>query len=152
MQNPVTRRTLLRAAATGLVAPSLRSATPGNATAFALCGDESHNSDYIRTALTGTLVESGTLSIDFTDQENLLSYDHLRKYKILIMFRDGRRYNNGYWHQIYWNEKSDKIVSEPPLQRKIGSDFQSWMTPTRKPPGCTFWPTRNGPPSAPPRW
>src|SRR5674536_360964 len=22
------------------------------------------------------------------------------------------------------------------------------MTPTRKPPGCTFWPTRNGPPSA----
>jgi hypothetical protein len=50
-----------------------------SAMAFALCGDESHNSDYIRTALTATLVEDGGLSIDFTDQEKLLTYDNLRK-------------------------------------------------------------------------
>ena len=45
------------------------------------------------------------------------------------MFRDGRRYNNGYWHQVYWNEKKDKVVSVPPIQRKIGSGYSSWMTP-----------------------
>lgn len=98
------------------------------ATAFALCGDESHNSDYIRSALTATLVEDAGLSIDFTDQEKLLTYDNLRNYKILIMFRDGRRYNNGYWHQIAWSGGPDKIVSVPPIQRKIGQGFSSWMT------------------------
>lgn len=133
MQTIMTRRTLMRTvcggigAAAGLPIPSLRGAAPA-ATAFALCGDESHNSDYIRTALTATLVEDGGLSIDFTDQEKLLTYENLRKYKILIMFRDGRRYNNGYWHQIYWNEKKEKIVSVPPIQRKIGSGYSAWMT------------------------
>ena len=80
----MTRRTLVRAACAGIGAAGVtiqraRGATPTNATAFALCGDESHNSDYIRTALTGTLVEDGGLSIDFSDQEKLLTYDHLRK-------------------------------------------------------------------------
>src|SRR5216683_6000167 len=98
----LTRRTLLGSIGCAGLA---RAAGPTTATAFALCGDESHNSDYIRSALTSTLVEDGGLSIDFSDQEKLLTYDHLRKYRILIMFRDGRRYNNGYWHQIYWNEK-----------------------------------------------
>ena len=111
--------------------PHSFSAGPAKANAFALCGDESHNSDYIRTALTATLMENGPLTIDFTDQEKLLTYDNLRNYKILIMFRDGRRYNNGYWHQIYWNEKPDKIVTVPPIERKIGSGFTSWMTPNR---------------------
>src|SRR6202047_3493530 len=108
MDKIMTRRTLARAAcatlgaAAGVTIQRARGAAPANATAFALCGDESHNSDYIRTALTATLVEGGGLSIDFTDQEKLLTYDNLRKYKILIMFRDGRRYKNGYWHQVYW--------------------------------------------------
>lgn len=99
-----------------------------NVTAFALCGDESHNSDYIRSALTATLVEDGGLSIDFSDQEKLVTYENLRKYKILIMFRDGRRYDSGYWHQVYWSEPKEKIVSVPPIQRKIGSRFSGWMT------------------------
>jgi hypothetical protein len=130
----MTRRTLVRTACAGIGAaagaaiPSARGAAPTSATAFALCGDESHNSDYIRTALTATLVEDGGLSVDFTDQERLLTYDNLRKYKILIMFRDGRRYRSGYWHQIYWNEQKEKIVSVPPIQRKIGSGYSSWMT------------------------
>ncbi len=105
-----------------------RATAAQTADAFALCGDESHNSDYIRTALTATLVEDGGLSIDFTDQEKLLTYDMLRQYKILIMFRDGRRYRNGYWHQLYWNEKPDKIVSVPPIRRKIGQGYSTWMT------------------------
>ena len=134
MDKIMTRRTLVRAAwagvgaAAGLRIQGARGATPTNATACALCGDESHNSDYIRTALTATLVEDGGLSVDFSDQEKLVTYDHLRKYKILIMFRDGRRYNNGYWHQIYWNEKKDRVVSVPPIQRKIASGYSSWMT------------------------
>jgi type 1 glutamine amidotransferase len=129
----INRRTLLRTVSAGLGAAAgsriARAAGGTYATAFALCGDESHNSDYIRSALSATLVEDAHLSIDFTDQEKLLTYDNLRNYKILIMFRDGRRYKNGYGHQLYWNEKSDKIVSVPPLQRKIGSDYNGWMTP-----------------------
>jgi hypothetical protein len=125
MDKIMTRRTLVRAAFAGVGAAAgvriqgARGATLTNATAFTLCGDESHNSDYIRTALTATLVEDGGLSVDFSDQEKFVTYDHLRKYKILIMFRDGRSYNNGYWHQIYWNEKKDKVVSVPPIRRKI---------------------------------
>src|SRR5204863_6182861 len=78
MDKIMTRRTLVRAACAGVGAAagvriqSACGATPTNATAFALCGDESHNSDYIRTALTGTLVEDGGLSVDFSDQEKLL--------------------------------------------------------------------------------
>jgi type 1 glutamine amidotransferase len=98
------------------------------ATAFALCGDESHNSDYIRSALGSTLVEDAGISIDFTDEEKLLSYDNLRHYKILIMFRDGLRFPNGYWHQLYWNEKKNAVKSEPPLVKKIGEGRVGWMT------------------------
>src|ERR1700730_7039028 len=89
----MTRRSLIRSIGyTGLgrAAASAKEKAPAtHATAFALCGDESHNSDYMRTALTSTLTDAAGLSIDFTDQEKLLSYDNLRNYKILIMFRDG---------------------------------------------------------------
>jgi type 1 glutamine amidotransferase len=116
-------------ASLGLVtAQAKEKSTSGHGTAFALCGDESHNSDYIRTALTSTLVEDAGLSIDFTDQEKLLTYDNLRHYKILIMFRDGLRFPNGYWHQIYWNEKKNNVVSVPPIQKKIGDGRVGWMT------------------------
>jgi type 1 glutamine amidotransferase len=128
----MTRRSLLRSVGytgLGLAAASAKDkAVATHAKAFALCGDESHNSDYIRTALTSTLVEDAGLSIDFTDQEKLLSYDNLRHYKILIMFRDGLRFPNGYWHQVYWNEKKNAVVSDPPIQRKIGQGRSSWMT------------------------
>ena len=131
MNRIMNRRALMRTACAGIGAAAFLSAQgkgSAAATALAICGDESHNSDYIRTALTATLVEDGGLPIDFTDQEKLITLDNLRKYKILILFRDGRRYNNGYWHQIYWNEKKEKIVSVPPIQRKIGSGYSSWMT------------------------
>jgi hypothetical protein len=107
----------------------VRGNKPANVTAFALCGDESHNSDYIRTALTATLVEDAGLSIDFTDQEKLLTYDNLLNYKILIMFRDGRRYKNGYWqHDKIASVPPIRIVSMPPIRRKIDSGYTSWMT------------------------
>ena len=115
--NHLTRRSLIRSigyTGLGLAAASAKERTAAtHATAFALCGDESHNSDYIRTALTSTLVEDAGLSIDFTDQEKLLTYDNLRHYKILIMFRDGLRFPNGYWHQVYWNEKEKRCRQRP---------------------------------------
>src|SRR5436305_12825485 len=87
-QTAISRRSVLRAAglAGAGMASGMRSAVAApTATAFALCGDESHNSDYIRTALTSTLVDGAGLSIDFTDQEKLLSYENLKNYQILII-------------------------------------------------------------------
>lgn len=102
--------------------------TAKKAAAFALVGDESHNSDYIRSALTSTLVQDAGLSIDFTDEEKTLSYESLRHYKILIMFRDGLRFPNGYWYAMYWNERKNNVVSVPPIRKKIGEGRVGWMT------------------------
>lgn len=124
----VTRRFALRAMGLAGAGWAARGFGAASATAFALCGDESHNSDYIRTALTRTLVEEAGVGIDFTDQEKLLTYENLRRYKILIMFRDGLRYPNGYYQAIYWNGKPEEIVSVPPLAGKLGGQTTGWMT------------------------
>src|SRR6185437_5963167 len=129
-QTMLSRRSMLGAAGFAAlgVASGRRSGAATNATAFALCGDESHNSDYQRTALNRTLVEGAGLSIDFTDEEKLLTYENLRKYKILIMFRDGLRYPNGYYQAIYWTGKPSDIVSVPPLDKPIAGPGVGWMT------------------------
>ena len=133
----VTRRAAFRAAtwiggALGLgsgKAGAIHKISATGATAFALIGDESHNSDYIRSALTSTLVNDAGLSIDFTDEEKLLSYENLQHYKILIIFRDGLRFPNGYWYAMYWRPKPEDVVSDPPIQKKIGGKRVGWMTP-----------------------
>jgi hypothetical protein len=84
-QTKLTRRSAIRTlglAGMGIVAGTGFGLTTGKATALALCGDESHNSDYIRAALNSTLVEGAGLSINFTDEEKLLTYENLRSYKI----------------------------------------------------------------------
>jgi hypothetical protein len=127
-----TRRSALRAmgiAAIGLSARRAFGTSAGKATAFALCGDESHNSDYIRAALTSTLVEDARLSIDFTDEEKLLTAENLKNYRILIMFRDGLRFPHGYYQAMYWTGKPSDIVSVPPIEKKIGDKRVGWMTP-----------------------
>jgi type 1 glutamine amidotransferase len=116
-------------AAIGLTARGPLTASASKATAFALCGDESHNSDYIRAALTSTLVEDARLSIDFTDEEKLLTAENLRNYRILIMFRDGLRFPHGYYQAMYWTGKPSDIVSVPPIEKKIGDKRVAWMTP-----------------------
>jgi type 1 glutamine amidotransferase len=129
-QSKVTRRFTLRTmglAGMGFTATGLP-AVANKATALALCGDESHNSDYIRTALDSTLVEDAGLSVDFTDQEKLLTYENLKTYKILIMFRDGLRFPQGYYQAIHWTGKPEDIVSVPPLEKKIGGRGVGWMT------------------------
>ena len=128
------RRITRRAACGALGFAGLgRGAGAKTATAFALIGDEPHNSAYIRTGLTRTLVEGAGVSIDFTDQEKLLSYEMLRQYKIFILFRDGYRWPNGRWRPVLANDKTmiteqKDLVSVPPLPMKIGVGPVAWMT------------------------
>ncbi len=127
----ITRRSALRylgCAGAALKAAAGFGTAASRATAFALCGDESHNSDYIRAALTSTLVEDAGISIDFTDEEKLLTYENLKNYKILIMYRDGLRFPHGYYQAMYWTGKPSDIVSVPPLEKKIGGRGIGWMT------------------------
>jgi Trehalose utilisation len=127
----LSRRSMVRAAS-GLLAAGTAGAVDQiqktNAKAFALIGDESHNSDYIRSALSSTLVQDAGLPIDFTDEERLVSYQNLQHYKILIIFRDGLRFPNGYTYAMYWRPKPDQIVSDPPIKKKIGGRGVGWMT------------------------
>lgn len=102
---------------------------PGKSTAFALIGDRYHNSDYIRTALRRTLGEGIHLSIDFTDDVTRLSAETLAGYRLLILFRDGMTWPNGYGESVFWNGPSASvpITSEPPLPaQEIRMEY--WMT------------------------
>ena len=97
----------------------------GGRHAFALIGDENHNSDYIRSALGSTLVEDAGLPIDFTDEEKLLSYEtwatnphHLpRRFAI-----SGRLLVRANWNP------NRRCVSVPPIEKKIGGRRVGWMT------------------------
>ena len=93
------------------------------AAAFALIGDRYHNSDYIRTALGKTLVRDLGLTIDFTDEVTLLSAKTLEGYRLLILFRDGMIWPEGYGQQ----ELSIDIVSDPPVPERETARV-AWMT------------------------
>jgi len=128
----LTRRSLVGALGTaGAAAPlgtallaqaSAQTVTGTNAVALAVIGDESHNSDAYRTAFQATLVEDAGLNIDFTDEEKLISYETLKHYRILILFRNGTRHPGGY------SNIQAEIVSVPPLQRKLDRTFVATIT------------------------
>jgi type 1 glutamine amidotransferase len=124
----LTRRSLMSAVGTaGVAAPLLRKGSAqtrngANAVALAVIGDESHNSDVYRTAFQATLVQDAGLSIDFTDEEKLITYENLKRYKILILFRNGTRHPGGY------SNISVKVVSDPPVQRKLDRTFVASIT------------------------
>lgn len=98
------------------------------ATAFALVGDRYHNSDYIRAALEKTLVREAGLSIDFTDEVRLLNADTLKGYRMLIVFRDGMVWPDGYTGSYPGYTPDLEIKSEPPLP-DIKSKSVMWMEP-----------------------
>jgi hypothetical protein len=98
--------------------------TGTKAVALAVTGDESHNSDVYRTALQATLVQDAGIPIDFTDEEKLITYENLQHYKILILFRNGTRHPGGYNNL----ERGVKIVSVPPLERKLDRTFVATIT------------------------
>ncbi|MFC1538807.1 ThuA domain-containing protein [Candidatus Latescibacterota bacterium] len=101
------------------------------ATAFALVGDRYHNSDYIRTALGKTLVKEAGLTIDFTDEVTLLSTETLKGYKMLIVFRDGMIWPDGYGTRGSYpgitSGNNVEIVSDPPLP-DFNAEPAEWLT------------------------
>jgi hypothetical protein len=123
----LTRRTALL-----LAAAPLRLTRGQQAVAFALLGDRYHNIDHYRTALGKTLVREHGLPIDFSDEVKMLRPDHLSKYKLLIVLRDGMIWPDGHGNPSsnagWWSSKSPKIVSDPPLP-KMDPRPVTWITP-----------------------
>ena len=62
---------------------------------LALVGDRYHNADYIRTALNRLFLEL-RLSIVFTINFSEIDAAHLVGYQLLVVFRDGLNWPNGY--------------------------------------------------------
>jgi hypothetical protein len=115
-----TRRSMLGYMAALPAAGLPAAAARKKATAFALVGDRYHNSDYIRTALGKTLVKDMGLSIDFTDEVKLLNAENLARYKLLIIFRDGMLWPDGY-------PEERAPASEPPVPKREQKDVP-WIT------------------------
>ncbi len=110
-----TRRSMLCSVAALPAAGLPAAAAPKKAAGFALIGDRYHNSDYIRTALTKTLVKDLGLSIDFTDEVKSLNAENLAGRKLLIIFRDGMIWPDGY--------PEEKVAaSDPPLPKREQKD------------------------------
>lgn len=105
-------------------------AAPKKAAAFALVGDRYHNSDYIRTALGRTLVREAGVSIDFTDEVTALSAETLRGYRLLIVFRDGMLWPDGYIGSYAGYEPGSgvELKSIPPLP-SIEGEPSMWIRP-----------------------
>ena len=85
--------------------------------AFALIGDRYHNSDYIRTGLSKTLVEEIDLQIDFSDDINLLNAETLARHALLIVFRDGMIWPDGYGQGFAYpgyDPNTQGTLSDPP--------------------------------------
>jgi len=101
-------------------------------TAFALIGDRYHNSDYIRTGLGKTLGKDLGVAIDFRDDVKLLDAESLQGYKLLIVFRDGMTWPDGYPDEssnaAFAHLTAPKIVSEPALP-KWGGKPHYWIQP-----------------------
>ncbi len=124
MKHSITRRSALSAMAMTALSPSLPAQSAKQATAFALIGDRYHNSDYIRTALTKTLVNDLGISIDFRDEVKLLNAEQLKGYKLLIILRDGMLWPSGYEDK---RPGYPPVVSEPPLP-PINTQPFFWIT------------------------
>lgn len=102
------------------------------ATAFALIGDRYHNSDYIRTALNRTIAKEAGVSIDFTDETEMLTSETLNGYRLLIILRDGMIWPDGYPDETTnagWVATGrPKLVFDPPTPQPTAKP-QFWMKP-----------------------
>jgi hypothetical protein len=128
----MTRRAVIRSAGKvaalgglSLTLPAVAQSIYGKhkVTALALTGDRYHNIDYVRTALSKTLVKEQGISIDFTDELSLLTASNLKPYKLLIMLRDGMVWPSGY----EGTGGRGPIVSEPPMA-KFDTTPVYWIT------------------------
>ncbi len=112
------------------VAASAQAAGKG-ATALCVCGDRYHNSDYVRVSLGKTLVKEAGLSIDFSDEIDLLNAKNLSRYKLLILLRDGMTWPDGYSdnnsNAAYWSSGRPPVKSEPPVPKHEAKPHY-WIT------------------------
>jgi hypothetical protein len=124
-------RALSAAPLAGFLLP-LRAA--GKAAGFALIGDRYHNSDYIRTGLGKTLARAAGVSIDFCDEVQMLTAETLKGYRLLIVFRDGMTWPDGYPDENtnagWLRTGSPKLVSDPPAPPAPGKPHY-WITPAQ---------------------
>jgi len=105
------------------------SAAVGKADVFALVGDRWHNFDYIRTALTRTLVRESGVTITFTPDNTRLTRETLAAHKLLIMLCDGLAFPGGYTTPYpFYDPEKIKIVSDPPLP-EFKETSEMWITP-----------------------
>jgi type 1 glutamine amidotransferase len=117
--------TLLPAAASG-GAPGPRT---GRAEVLAMVGDRWHAFDYIRTALTRTLVKESGVAVDFTNDSGLIAVETLRAYRLLIVLCDGMTFPGGYTSPFPFMDQV-QIVSDPPLP-KLDETPVMWITPEK---------------------
>lgn len=125
-------KTIGTAGAVSILGPTL---FPGKAEAFArpadafaLVGDRFHNFDYIRTALTRTLVKESGLRVTFTPDTDLLTYKTLKAHRLLILLCDGLAFPGGYTTPyVFYDPDKMKITSDPPLP-PIDETASLWMT------------------------
>jgi hypothetical protein len=91
--------------------------------ALALVGDRYHNADYIRTALNRLFLELG-VPIVFTINFSEIDAAQLARYNLLVVFRDGLNWPNGYLEPDDYAYSSDLENSgEWPKE-----EYQGWIT------------------------
>ncbi len=95
-------------------ADSKTAAAGERAEVLALVGDRFHSFDYIRTALTRTLVTEGGVKVDFTPDPEMITAEKLRAYRLLIILCDGMTFPGGYGGPFSFMDQV-KVVSDPPL-------------------------------------
>jgi type 1 glutamine amidotransferase len=79
-----------------------------------------------------TLVNGAGVSIDFSDEVEMLNADHLSRYRMLIILRDGMLWPDGHGNPHsnagWWSQGQHEIISDPPLP-EIQPESVSWITP-----------------------
>jgi hypothetical protein len=130
-QPKISRRSAL-AALGGLIITPGESRAAQDGGAFGLIGDRYHNSDYIRTALNRTIGSELGIPLDLCDETKMLNADTLKRYKLLVILRDGMNWPDGYPDQStnagWVAAGKPTIVSDPPVPPTSGKP-QFWMKP-----------------------
>lgn len=104
-----------------------------NSTAFALIGDRYHNSDYIRTGLSKTLSQGLDLDIHFSDNVQQLNAETLAQHALLIVFRDGMIWPQGYGSNAPYpgyDPATQGTFSDPPAP-DLKPQAVQWITPAQ---------------------
>jgi len=98
---------------------------------FAVVGDRWHSFDYIRTALTRTLVKESGVTVDFTPDPGLLTAETLAAHRLLVILCDGMSFPGGYASPYpFMDPEKVPIVSDPPLP-KLDETPVMWITPEK---------------------